>query len=275
MGHTDTETEFCRCTKNVTPEIWKSRSLNTLTVWFICGTTLVYIALFPPMCAMNRTGLSGVAAGFRYPPIPSLFPQELNSFDPFRVLMNIQHINQRFSLQLFQSACKPLSQPLRQPLRPPPEKPPMDLPKFKHEQSFQTIIAAASARYNVDTAMIKAIIRAESGYNPHALSPMGAGGLMQLMPLTAESMGVDDIFDPVQNINAGVKYFKKLLKLFKQDVSLALAAYNAGIQRVYEYNGIPPFSTTQIYIKKVLEYHQYYSNQAQKADNPPLVHSEG
>jgi soluble lytic murein transglycosylase-like protein len=264
-------TEFCRLIKNVTPEICKSRSLNTLTVWFICGTALLYVALFPPMDTMNHTGLPGVVSSFRYPPIPSLFPQELNSFDPFRVLMKIQQINQRFSLQPFQSADKPMSQSLR----PPPEKPPMDLPKFKHEQSFQTIIAAASARYNVDTAMIKAIIRAESGYNPHALSPMGAGGLMQLMPLTAESMGVDDIFDPVQNINAGVKYFKMLMKLFKQDVSLALAAYNAGIQRVHEYNGIPPFSTTQIYIKKVLEYHQYYSNQARKEENPPLVHSEG
>jgi hypothetical protein len=253
------------------PEICKSWSLNTLTVWFICGTVLLYVALFPPMDAMNRTGLPGIVATFRYPHIPSLFPQELNSFDPFRVLMKIQQINQRFYLRPFQSADKPM----RQKLRPPPEKPPMDLPKFKHEQTFQTIIAAASARHNVDTAMIKAIIRAESGYNPHALSPMGAGGLMQLMPLTAESMGVDDIFDPVQNINAGVKYFKMLMKLFKQDVSLALAAYNAGIQRVHEYNGIPPFSTTQIYIKKVLEYHRYYSNEARKKENPPLVHSEG
>ena len=104
---------------------------------------------------------------------------------------------------------------------------------------------------------------------------MGASGLMQLMPLTAESMGVDDIFDPVQNINAGVRYFKKLMKLFKQDVRLALAAYNAGIQRVQEYKGIPPFSTTQIYIKKALEYHQYYSNQPRKEENPPLVQLEG
>jgi hypothetical protein len=251
-------------------EIGKNRSLNTLSVWFICGTALLYVALFPPMDAMNRTGLPGVVASFRYPTIPSLFPLELNTFDPFQVLMKIQQINRRFYLQPIQSADKAMGQNLQ-----PPEKPPMDLPKFKHEHTFQTIIAAASARYNVETAMIKAIIRAESGYNPHAISPMGAGGLMQLMPLTAESMGVNDIFDPVQNINAGVRYFKKLMKLFKQDVSLALAAYNAGIQRVQEYNGIPPFSATQIYIKKVLEYHQYYSNQARKEENPPLVHSEG
>jgi soluble lytic murein transglycosylase-like protein len=252
------------------PEICKNRSINTLAVWFICGTALLYVALFPPMDAMYRTGLQGVVASFRYPPIPSLFPQELNSFDPFGVLMKIQQINQRFSLQPIQAANKAMVK-----TKPPPEKPLMDLPKFKHEQTFQTVIAAASARYNVDMAMIKAIIRAESGYDPHAISPMGASGLMQLMPLTAESMGVDDIFDPVQNINAGVRYFKKLMKLFKQDVSLALAAYNAGIQRVQEYNGIPPFSTTQIYIKKVLEYHQYYSNQTLKKENPPLVHSEG
>ena len=252
-------------------EIYKNWSLNTLAVWLICGTALIYVALFPPMDAMNRTGLPDVVASLRYPPIPSLFPQELNSFDPFRVLMKIQQINQRFSLQLIPAADKAMILAKQSP----PEKPPMDLPKFKHEHTFQTVIAAASARYNVDMAMIKAIIRAESGYDPHAISPMGASGLMQLMPLTAESMGVDDIFDPVQNINAGVRYFKKLMKLFKQDVSLALAAYNAGIQRVQEYNGIPPFSTTQIYIKKVLEYHQYYSHQARKEKNPPLVHSEG
>lgn len=254
------------------PEICKNWSLNTLAVWFIGGTALLYVALFPPMDAMNRPGLTGgVVASLHYPPLPSLFPQELNSFDPLRVLMKIQQINQRFTLQPIQSVDKAIFQTVQLP----PAKPPMKLPKFKHEQTFQSIITAASARYDVDTAMIKAIIRAESGYDPHAISPMGASGLMQLMPLTAESLGVDDIFDPVQNINAGVRYFKKLMKLFEHDVSLALAAYNAGIQRVHEYNGIPPFSTTQIYIKKVLEYRQYYSNQAHKEENPPLGHSEG
>ena len=108
-------TEFCRLIKNVKPEICKSRSLNTLTVWFICGTALIYVALFPPMDAMIRTGLPGVAASFRYPPIPSLFPQELNSFDPFRVLMKIQQINQRFSLQPMQPADKAMTQTVQPP----------------------------------------------------------------------------------------------------------------------------------------------------------------
>jgi soluble lytic murein transglycosylase-like protein len=106
------------------------------------------------------------------------------------------------------------------------------------------------------------------------MSAKGAGGLMQLMPETAESMGVDDIFDPVQNINAGVRYFKKLLKLFESDVNLALAAYNAGIQRVKQYNGIPPYSTTQIYIKKVLEFYRYYSGQSNTNNSLPLNVSE-
>ena len=94
---------LCRSVKNMKLEICKNWSLNTLAVWLICGTALLYVALFPPMDAMNRTGLPGVVASFRYPPIPSLFPQELNSFDPYRVLMKIQQINQRFFLQPFQS----------------------------------------------------------------------------------------------------------------------------------------------------------------------------
>lgn len=243
----------------------KNWSLNPLAVWLVCAMALLYVVLFPPTDAMNHTGSPGDGASLSYPPIPSLFPEELISYDPFRVLMKIQRISQRFSLQPIQPASN----------KPVETVSPRNFPKFKHEHTFQPIIAAASARYDVDTAMIKAIIRAESGYNPLAVSPMGASGLMQLMPLTAESLGVDDIFDPAQNINAGVRYFKKLMKLFKQDVSLALAAYNAGIQRVQEYNGIPPFSTTQIYIKKVLEYHQYYSNQVSKKENPLRVSSEG
>lgn len=249
------------------PEIFKNSSPRTLAMWFVCGMAFLYLGLFPPLTGTDHPGIS---AARHYPPIPSLFPQRLIAFDPFCVPLKIQQINRRFFLQPVQPAQKTVSAPL-----PAAAIPKRRLPQFKHEYTFQSLIAAASARYNVDTAMIKAIIRAESGYNPQALSPAGAGGLMQLMPLTAESLGVEDIFDPAQNINAGVRYFKKLMKMFKYDVSLALAAYNAGIQRVYEYNGIPPFTTTQIYVKKVLEYHQYYSNQASREENPPLASSEG
>ncbi|MFZ0726241.1 MAG: lytic transglycosylase domain-containing protein [Desulfobacterales bacterium] len=251
-------------------EMFENRSFNTLTLWFICGMALLYGALFPPVNASKHLNLPEVSTAPHYPPIPSLFPERLIAFDPFRVPLKIQQIKRRFFLQPVRPAAKTVSTP-----RLAPAKVQRRLPQFKHEHTFQPLIAAASARYNVDTAMIKAIIRAESGYNPQALSPAGAGGLMQLMPLTAESLGVEDIFDPAQNINAGVRYFKKLMKIFKYDVSLALAAYNAGIQRVYEYNGVPPFTTTQIYVKKVLEYHQYYSNQASREERPSRDSSEG
>jgi len=99
---------------------------------------------------------------------------------------------------------------------------------------------------------------AESRYNIYAISNKGARGLMQLMPVTAKELGVENSFNPVQNINAGVKYFKILLNRFDGDVKLSLAAYNAGIGRVLKYNGVPPFKDTRNYVQKVLHYHRFY-----------------
>lgn len=126
---------------------------------------------------------------------------------------------------------------------------------------FHPIIIEVASRHQVDPALIKAIIMAESGYNPKAVSKRGAKGLMQLMPLTAKSLGVEDIFNPKHNINAGVGYFKKLLNQFDGDVKLALAAYNAGSRKVRQYKGIPPFRATKIYIKKVFKYYELYKEQ--------------
>ncbi len=127
-----------------------------------------------------------------------------------------------------------------------------------HATPFHGIISKAAGRYQVDPALIQAIIMAESGYNPNARSKKGARGLMQLMPATARSLGVEDSYDPEDNIDGGVRYFKKLLDRFEGDVSLALAAYNAGSRYVRKYNGVPPFRATRIYIKKVLQYHEKY-----------------
>jgi len=129
------------------------------------------------------------------------------------------------------------------------------------ERLFQPIVLKAAERYKVDPAMVMAIIMAESSYNPKAISKKGAEGLMQLMPTTARSLGVKDSFNPEHNINAGVRYFKKLLNQFDGDVKLALAAYNAGGRKVREYSGIPPFRATKYYIKKVIKYYQYYKIQ--------------
>ena len=133
----------------------------------------------------------------------------------------------------------------------------------KAERLLHPIILQASNRYQVDSALVKAIIMAESNYNPKAVSKRGAKGLMQLMPKTAEALGVGDSFNPEHNINAGVRYFKDLLNQFNGDVRLALAAYNAGSRKVRKYQGVPPFKATEYYIKKVFEYHQYYKENAE------------
>jgi soluble lytic murein transglycosylase-like protein len=131
----------------------------------------------------------------------------------------------------------------------------------KAEYLYQKFIVQTASQYQIDPALIKAIIMAESGYNPMAVSKRGAKGLMQLMPETAEALGVEDIFNPRQNISGGVQYFKRLVNRFNGDVKLALAAYNAGSRYVQNYNGVPPFEATRHYIKKVFKYYQQYKKQ--------------
>ena len=99
---------------------------------------------------------------------------------------------------------------------------------------------------------------AESGFNPKAVSKVGARGLMQLMPRTARSLGVEDSFKPAHNIDAGVRYFKCLLDKYDGEIKLALAAYNAGSDNVRKYGGVPPFKATEFYINKVLKYYEAY-----------------
>jgi soluble lytic murein transglycosylase-like protein len=126
---------------------------------------------------------------------------------------------------------------------------------------FEAHIMQAAQTYQVDPVLIRAIIMAESNYNPKAVSHRGAQGLMQLMPTTAKWLGIQDSFDPALNIDGGVRYFKKLLDRFDGNVKLALAAYNAGSRYVRKYGGVPPFKATRIYIKKVLRYHRLLQEQ--------------
>ncbi len=130
--------------------------------------------------------------------------------------------------------------------------------KKASKDRIQIIISETADRYQVDPAIIKAIVMAESSFNPKAESKVGARGLMQLMPRTAEYLGVKDSFNPVENIDAGVRYFNKLLHRFDHNIELALAAYNAGSRNVRKYGGIPPFKETKVYIKKVLAYYEMY-----------------
>lgn len=121
-------------------------------------------------------------------------------------------------------------------------------------QEFEHLIAAASAKYGVSASLVRAVIQAESGYNAKAVSRTGARGLMQLMPGTAKDLKVVNSFDPGQNVDGGVRYLKFLLDTFKGDVSLALAAYNAGLSKVAKYGGIPPYEETRTYVSRVLSY---------------------
>ncbi len=117
--------------------------------------------------------------------------------------------------------------------------------------TFSAHIQAASQTYQVEPALVRAVIHAESGFNPAARSGAGAMGLMQLMPGTAKEMGVSNAYEAPQNIVGGVKYLAYLLGIFKGDISLATAAYNAGPNNVSKYQGIPPFAETQAYVKRV------------------------
>jgi membrane-bound lytic murein transglycosylase MltF len=119
-------------------------------------------------------------------------------------------------------------------------------------QDLTTIISSASARSQIDADFIASVIRAESANNPRAVSRKGAQGLMQLMPGTASNLGVKNSFDPSENVDGGVRYLRELLLRYNGDVAKALAAYNAGPQRVEEYKGVPPYRETHAYVARII-----------------------
>lgn len=135
------------------------------------------------------------------------------------------------------------------------------MPAEESIRRFSPIVDTASRLHGVDAALIHAVISAESGYNPSALSKAGAMGLMQLMPQTAKRYGVTNIMDPVQNITGGVRYLRDLLSMFNGNLELAIAAYNAGENAVIKYgNKIPPYAETVQYVPKVLGFYRKFQS---------------
>lgn len=137
---------------------------------------------------------------------------------------------------------------------------------------YSTEIREAASRYGIDAGLVEALIWVESTFDPRAVSPKGAQGLMQLMPSTASSLGIKDAFNPRQNIEGGVRHLRALLDRYNGDLPLALAAYNAGDGAVSWYRGIPPYPETRYYVKKILEL--YGSSSPQPASPPAFYRYE-
>jgi len=132
-----------------------------------------------------------------------------------------------------------------------------------YHDAYTAEINGAARQYNIDPALVRAVIHAESGFKVHARSPKGAMGLMQLMPATARELGVHNPRLPRENIHGGVKYLASLLARFRSDITLATAAYNAGPDAVQRHAGVPPYPETQVYVQRVRILHQRYRNGSQ------------
>ena len=138
------------------------------------------------------------------------------------------------------------------------EKPKVN-PRYSTKK-YDDIITNASQQYDVSFPLLKAIIKAESDFDPRAVSKKGAKGLMQIMPENFKPLGIKDPFDPSQNIHAGARYFKQMYDRFKGKLSLSLAAYNAGPKAVERYKTVPPYEETEEYVRRVLKFYYNYKN---------------
>jgi soluble lytic murein transglycosylase len=137
---------------------------------------------------------------------------------------------------------------------------PRVIQRYSSSEKYDNLILDASERHGVSFPLLKAIIKAESDFDPHVVSKKGAAGLMQIMPENFKPLGIRDPFDPWQNINAGARYFKQMYDRFKGRLALSLAAYNAGPSAVDYYKTIPPYEETEEYVRRVMKYYYNYKN---------------
>ena len=141
---------------------------------------------------------------------------------------------------------------------------------YLEDLPYGSILAAAAERHDVDGLLLAAVVNAESGFSPRAVSPKGAVGLMQVRPATGGIYGATDLTDPKVNVDVGCRYLRSLLETYDGDMELALAAYNAGPAAVERYDGVPPFRETRAYVEKVLARYERYQREMWKAAKGPL-----
>lgn len=180
---------------------------------------------------------------------PKEVPKPVNSFERQRLSVErqMQGIRESFPPPFGGQAAPMVASSASAPGPPPPA----DCPPVT-AASMKPIIDREATKQKVDAGLVRAVVEAESAYSPCAVSPVGAMGLMQLMPATAESLQVTDPYDPNQNITAGTQYLKQMLERYGGDIAKALAAYNAGPARVDAAGGVPPIPETQEYVRKIM-----------------------
>lgn len=138
---------------------------------------------------------------------------------------------------------------------------------------FDPIIAEAARKYSLEAPLIKAVIKAESDFDPNAISSKGARGLMQIMPMNYRMLNVENPFDPHQSIEAGARYLRDMMDRYQGELTLSLAAYNAGPGAVDRYNGVPPYQETEEYIERVMKYYHRYKKSLGRRPAPPGPHA--
>jgi hypothetical protein len=158
----------------------------------------------------------------------------------------------------------PASAPIKQSTQSAPQAPQLPI-------DINELVASASGTYSLDPDLVNSVIRAESGFNVRAVSPKGAQGLMQLMPQTASALGVENAFDPQANVEGGTRYLRELLERYNFDLIKALAAYNAGPERVERYGGVPPYYETKAYVARIV---RDFNRKKLAAKNAPTVSSK-